>query len=212
MRQKETFGTSGTRIKLRFFAGYKLPKLRRTDFISAAYKVGVPMGGQLNQIQNEIPEFIVWATRDPKSAPLERVQIIKGWLSSTGVQERVYDVACANGMKVNQASHRCPEVAPSVNLEDCSYDEQVGSAELKTRWQDPDFDSSERAFYYVRVLESPICRWSTWDAIRAGVDPRTDKDQTIKPLEGVTPVGDKDILIQERAWSSPIWYQPSSSG
>ena len=211
MRQKETFGTSGTRIKLRFFAGYKLPKLRRTDFISAAYKAGVPMGGQLDQIQNEIPEFIVWATRDPKSAPLERVQIIKGWLSSSGLQEKVYDVACANSVEVNPSSHRCPDIAPSVNLEDCSYDEKIGSGELKTRWQDPDFNHNERAFYYVRVLESPICRWSTWDAIRAGVSPRNDKDRIINPSEGVTPVGDKDILIQERAWSSPIWYQPNSS-
>jgi hypothetical protein len=82
---------------------------------------------------------------------------------------------------------------------------------LKTRWQDPDFNHNERAFYYVRVLESPICRWSTWDAIRAGVSPRNDKDRIINPSEGVTPVGDKDILIQERAWSSPIWYQPNSS-
>jgi hypothetical protein len=210
MRQKETFGTSGTRIKVRFFAGYKLPKLSRNDFISAAYLSGVPMGGQLNQTQKEIPEFVVWATRDPKSAPLERVQIIKGWLSDTGLREKVFDVACASGKEVDQTSNQCPDVAPSVNLKDCSYSENVGSSELKTLWRDPDFKHEEQAFYYARVLESPICRWSTWDAIRSKVKPRTDKDQTIKPLSGVIPVGDKDIFIQERAWSSPIWYQPNS--
>ena len=211
MRQKETFGTSGTRIKVRFFAGYKLPKLSRNDFISAAYESGVPMGGQLKQTQKEIPEFVVWATRDPKSAPLERVQIIKGWTSDTGLREKVYDVACAIGEPVGPPAYQCPDVAPSVNLENCSWDENVGSSELKTLWQDPDFKHEEQAFYYARVLESPICRWSTWDAIRANVRPRTDQDRTIKPLSGVIPVGDKDILIQERAWSSPIWYQPHST-
>ena len=210
MRQKETFGTSGTRIKVRFFAVYKLPKLSRNDFISAAYESGVPMGGQLNQTQKGIPEFVVWAARDPKSAPLERVQIIKGWLSDTGLREKVYDVSCASGKPVGSPSYQCPDVAPSVNLEDCSWDENVGSSELKTLWQDPDFKHEEQAFYYARVLESPICRWSTWDAIRSNVKPRANKDQTIKPLSGVIPVGDKDILIQERAWSSPIWYQPHS--
>ena len=125
MRQKETFGTSGTRIKVRFFAGYKLPKLTRNDFISAAYKSGVPMGGQLKQTQKEIPEFVVWATRDPKSAPLQRVQIIKGWTSDTGLREKVYDVACASGEPVGPPAYQCPDVAPSVSLEDCSWDEML---------------------------------------------------------------------------------------
>jgi len=161
MRQKETFGTSDTRIKVRFFAGYKLPKLSRNDFISVAYESGVPMGGQLNQTQKEIPEFVVWATRDPKSAPLERVQIIKGWLRDTGLREKVYDVVFASGKEVDPTSNQCPGVAPYVNLEGCSYNENVGSSELKALWQDPDFKHEEQAFYYARVLESPICRWST---------------------------------------------------
>ena len=156
------------------------------------------MGGQLKQTQKEIPEFVVWATRDPKSAPLQRVQIIKGWTSDTGLREKVYDVACASGEPVGPPAYQCPDVAPSVSLEDCSWDQNAGSSELKTLWQDPDFKHEEQAFYYAR------------DALRSNVRPRTDQDRTIKPLSGVIPAGDKEMLIQERACSSPIWYQPHS--
>jgi hypothetical protein len=104
----------------------------------------------------------------------------------------VYDVACSDGLAVDPTTNRCPDNGARVNLEDCSITAGVGDAEMKALWTDPDFDAGQRAFYYVRVLENPTCRWSTWDAVRAGVEPRSDLKKT----------------IQERAWSSPIWYTP----
>ncbi len=138
------------------------------------------------------PSFIVWAMRDVRSAPLQRVQVIKGWLKDGKPQEQVFDVACSDGLTVDPATHRCPDNGARVNLTDCAVSADRGAAELKTLWQDPDYDASERAFYYARVLENPTCRWSTWDALRAGVPPRDNLD----------------VVIQERAWSSPIWIDP----
>ncbi|HIK71787.1 MAG TPA: DUF3604 domain-containing protein, partial [Gammaproteobacteria bacterium] len=111
------------------------------------------------------------------------------WLENGEHQEKVYDVACSDGLEVNAETNRCPENGARVNLNDCSYSGDVGANELKTLWKDPDFKQDQEAFYYVRVLENPVCRWSTWDAIRNGEKPRSDIDST----------------IQERAWSSPIW-------
>ncbi len=108
--------------------------------------------------------------------------------------ERVYDVACSDGLEVDPVTHRCPSNGASVNLEDCSISSNVGASELKTYWKDPDFDPRQKAFYYVRVLENPTCRWSTWDAVKRGVEPRPDLHKT----------------LQERAWSSPIWYTPET--
>ena len=107
----------------------------------------------------------------------------------------VYDVACSDGLSVDPETNRCPDNGARVNINDCSISNDVGASELKTIWTDPDFDPSIKAFYYVRVLENPTCRWSTWDAVKAGVSPRPDLHKT----------------IQERAWSSPIWYIPESS-
>jgi hypothetical protein len=136
---------------------------------------------------------MVWAAADPEGTPLQRVQVIKGWLANGEHREQVFDVACSDGLKPDPATHRCPDNGARVSLEDCSISADSGSAALKTRWRDPDFDASAEAFYYVRVLENPTCRWSTWDAVRAGVEPRPDLPKT----------------IQERAWSSPIWYRPA---
>ena len=107
-------------------------------------------------------------------------------------QERVYDVGCSDGLEVSSSTHRCPDNSAEVNLDDCTFGEDVGASELRALWSDPDFDAAQRAFYHVRVLENPSCRWSTWDAIRAGVEPRRNLAPT----------------LQERAWSSPIWYIP----
>jgi hypothetical protein len=134
----------------------------------------------------------VWATADPNGTALQRLQVIKGYLDKGEHRERVYDVACSDGLEVNPATGRCPDNGAQVDLTDCSTTAGVGAGELKVLWRDPEFDPDQEAFYYVRVLENPTCRWSTWDAIRAGVAPRTDLPKT----------------IQERAWSSPIWYHP----
>ena len=197
MRRKETFATSGTRIRVRFFGGVGISSLDVDDpeLVSQAYERGVPMGGDLLGSGDTEPSFLVWAMRDPLAAPLQRLQIVKGWIDEGTTHEMVYDVACSDGLMVDAETHRCPDSGATVDLDTCAISEGIdgiGSAELRTIWSDPDFDSSERAFYYLRVLENPTCRWSTWDALRAGVEPRRDVAAT----------------IQERAWSSPIWYTP----
>lgn len=196
-RRKETYATSGTRIKLRFFAGENLDdsSLSDDDLIKQAYLKGVPMGGDLSVLEAS-PSFLVWTTRDTKGAPLQRIQIIKGWVETISGKphEEVYDVACSDGLKVNAKTNRCPDNGARVNISNCSISSNVGASELKAFWKDPDFDPTLKAFYYVRVLENPTCRWSTWDAIKNGFEPRPDLHKT----------------IQERAWSSPIWYTPEA--
>ena len=192
-RRKETFGTSGTRMKVRFFAGNDLPELDDEDLIGKAYGGGVPMGGDLIANAAENPSFIAWVAKDPNSASLQRLQIIKGWVEDGEAQELVFDVACSDGGSIDPTSHRCADNGAQVNLSNCSISEGLGAAELKARWQDPSYDPNQHAIYYVRALENPTCRWSTWDAIRAGVAPRSDLPAT----------------IQERIWSSPIWITPS---
>ena len=193
-RRKETYATSGTRIKLRFFAGYDLDKslLDADDIIKQAYKKGVPMGQDLETSDGAKPSFLVWALRDKNSAPLQRVQIIKGWVDRvTGKpHEEVIDVLCSDGLMPDPETNRCPDNGALVDISDCSISSDVGADELKTVWTDNSFDPTVKAFYYVRVLENPTCRWSTWDAIKTGNEPREDLKKT----------------IQERAWSSPIWY------
>jgi hypothetical protein len=204
LRRKETFATSGPRIRLRFFAGYGLPDdvLETADGVAQAYATGVTMGADLtpplNTKENEgAPQFAMWAQADANSAPLQRLQIVKGWIDASGeTHEEVIDVACAGGAAVNSDNNRCPDNGATVDLSDCSISANTGDAELRKVWTDPNFDASERAFYYTRVLENPTCRWSTWDAIRAGTERRSDLAAT----------------LQERAWSSPIQYVPQTEG
>lgn len=193
MRRKETYATTGTRIKLRFFGGFGFNQamLNDPDMVRKAYNGGVAMGGDL--VGKQAPGFIVWAMRDALSAPLQRVQIIKVWTDGTGTKEKVFDVACSDNGKPN-SNFRCPDNGATVNLNDCSISANKGAPELKTFWRDPEHKAGQRASYYVRVLENPICRWSTWDALRAGVPPNPSLQKT----------------IQERAWSSPIWYVPTA--
>jgi hypothetical protein len=192
-RRKETFATTGPRIRVRFFAGYQLDEsmLESPELTATAYRTAVTMGSDLAADGERAPAFLVWAVADPLSAPLQRVQVIKGWLENGEHREQVFDVACAGGAAVDPDTSRCPDNGARVDLSDCSTSPGTGAAELKTVWRDPDFDASEEAFYYVRVLENPTCRWSTWDAIRAGAEPRSDLPAT----------------LQERAWSSPIWFR-----
>lgn len=192
-RRKETFATTGPRIKVRFFAGYDLDEsILETGDFSTAYAKGTPMGGELRYERRATPDFLVWAAQDPAGTTLQRIQVVKGWIESGDTHERVYDVACSDDLEVDPLTRRCPDNGATVRLQDCSITKGVGSAELKTFWRDPDFDPQQRAFYYVRALENPTCRWSTWDAVRAGTAPRTDLKW----------------IIQERAYTSPIWYQP----
>jgi hypothetical protein len=193
-RRKETFATSGPHIKVRFFAGYDFGASILTDKspISSAYAKGVPMGSDLAADGDKAPTFFTSAIRDSDSGPLQRLQIIKGWIAAGERQEQVYDIVCSDGLTVNPETHRCPDNGATVDLSDCSFSADKGATELASTWTDPDFKPGQRAFYYVRVLENPTCRWSTWDAVRAGVPPRPDMHAT----------------IQERAWTSPIWYLP----
>ena len=196
-RRKETFSTSGPYIKVRFFGstGFDNSIVNSANAVSEAYANGVTMGSDLARSDlsdNAAPAFFVWAMRDPDTAPLQRLQIIKGWIENGEAKEKVYDVACSDGGSVDSKTHRCPDNGATVDIQTCEISQDKGATELKTLWQDPDFDQDQHAFYYARVLENPKCRWSTWDAIRAGVAPRESMHTT----------------IQDRAWSSPIWYNP----
>ena len=210
-RRKEVFATSGPRLQLRFFAGYEFDEtmLTSADGVARAYAQGVSMGGTISNKSNtgnssngdtsgdytsgnqKSPGFLVMASADPTGAPLQRLQIIKGWIDADGnTHEDVIDVACAGGAEVNPQTNRCPDNGARVDISDCSINPETGSAQLSALWHDPMFNAQQRAFYYARVLENPTCRWSTWDAYRAGVAPRPDLATT----------------LQERAWSSPIHY------
>jgi len=193
-RRKETFATTGPRIKLRFFAstGFSEDILSSDKLAAIAYQQGVAMGGEL-ATDGAQPSFLVWGAADPRGTRLQRLQVVKGYVRDGEPNERIYDVACSDGLVPDASTHRCPDNGAGVDLADCSVSEDAGAAELLTRWQDPDYDPEVEAFYYVRALENPSCRWSTWDALREGVEPRADLPKT----------------IQERAWSSPIWVRSS---
>ncbi len=194
LRRKETFATSGPRMRVRFFAGYEFQDglENRLDMVAQSYKQGVPMGADLLQRGSRAPRFLAWALRDPHAGWLQRVQVVKGWVEDGKAQERVFDVACSDGLTPDASTHRCADNGATVDLRTCAVSENKGAVELRALWSDPTFDPRHRAFYYVRVLENPSCRWSTWDAIRAGVEPNPKLART----------------IQERAWTSPIWYVP----
>ncbi|MCV6625355.1 MAG: DUF3604 domain-containing protein [Cellvibrionaceae bacterium] len=191
MQRRETYATSGSRIKLRFFAGPGLSAAIDTaaDPIAAAYQNGVPMGSVLPQ-GKAAPEFFAWALADPASAKLQKIQIIKGWLEDGQSREATIDIACADGLAPEAG--RCPNNDAKVDLSNCTPSPNKGASELKVSWQDPNYRPGQSAFYYVRVLQNPSCRWSTYDALRLGLAPNPHKPATIK----------------ERAWSSPIWLSP----
>ena len=187
--RKETFATSGPRMKIRFFASAEaLPVLLGQEDLKKAYNSGVSMGGDLS-ISEDLsgsPHFTLQAMMDPLSAPLERLQVIKGWVEQGEKREQVFDVACATG-DVNSESYRCSLESAEPDWQTCQH--QKGAAELSAVWQDPEYDREKDAFYYVRALEVKTCRWSTWDALRAGTSPNPKIAR----------------FLQERVWSSPIW-------
>jgi len=194
MARKEVFATTGTRIRVRVFGGFDFTEkdLYRSDFAKNGYARGVPMGGDL-QRSDHAPSFLVRALRDPDGANLDRLQIIKGWLDRDGkTHERVYDLAVSGERTIGQDGRCNTPVGNTVNVEEASYDNSIGAVALHAHWTDPDFDPSLKAFYYVRVIEIPTPRWTTIDAKVFGVDLPEDVP----------------AVIQERAYTSPIWYTP----
>ncbi len=198
MKRKETYSTSGVRVPVRFFGGWALePGLQKQkDWVKAAYASGVPMGTDLPAPKAKAPSFAVWAAKDPDSANLDRIQIVKGWSKSGQSFEKIYDVAWAGNRKPDPATGKVPPIGSTVDLAKGTYTNNIGAVELKTVWTDPDFDPSLDAFYYTRVLEIPTPRWSTMQAVKLGRVPPSGPGYS--------------AVIQERAWSSPIWYTPSA--
>lgn len=198
-QRKETFATSGPRIKVRFFGGWELaPGLAQAaDWARQAYANGTPMGGDLRAkpAAARAPSFAVWAIKDPNGANLDRAQVVKVWLKKDGsYAERVFDVALSNGRKVD-AKGRAAPVGSTVDVKKATYANTIGASEFRTVWQDPEFDAAAAAVYYLRVIEIPTPRWSTILSVKRGLPLPKDVEPT----------------LQERAWSSPIWYTPAKS-
>ena len=209
IKKKETYATSGTFIRLRFFGGWDYGKdlVKDKDFVKKAYAGGVPMGGDLPAHKAKdlakAPKFAVWALKDPNSANLDRVQIVKGWYERGYAFEKVYDVVWSEADKRKigsdledhrEASGKVPPVGNTVDIKKATYKNTIGDTQLSAVWTDPDFDPTHHAVYYARVIEIPTPRWTTYDAMKLGIDPPKDVAPT----------------LQERAWSSPIWYTPQA--
>ena len=190
-KRKEVYASTGPRIQLRFFGGYdfKAQDTQAKDLASVGYSKGVPMGSSLQADGNKAPRFLIAASKDPLEGNLDRIQIVKGWVDGEGEsRERIYDVALSDGRQDGSE-----KVGNTVDLATGQYTNTIGEEQLSAYWQDPDFDPSRHAFYYVRVLQIPTPRYSLLDAIALGIDPK----ETNRPA-----------TLQERAYSSPIWYSP----
>ena len=197
MQKKETYGTTGTRITVRFFGGwdYGDDEVFRPDAVSIGYQKGVPMGGDLatRPAGRQAPVFMVGALKDPWSGNLDRIQIVKGWIDGNGErQERVYDVAVSDGRTIGADGRARTPVGNTVDVADASYLNSIGDAELRAVWTDPDFNPNHRAFYYARVLEIPTPTWQAYDS----------------KFYGITMPETVTMFSQERAYTSPIWYTP----
>ena len=197
LKRKEVYATTGTRIRVRVFAGtgFTEDDLVRSDFAAYGYANGVPMGSDLAGIEEgAAPTLMIRALRDPDGANLDRLQVVKGWVDAEGeTHERIYDVACSNGRAI--VDDRCDgPVGNTVDIAAATFTNAIGEAAMAAYWQDPDFDPAQRAFYYVRVLEIPTPNWTTYDAAFFGI---------ARP-DGIEPTQ------QDRAYTSPIWYVPGS--
>lgn len=197
MSRRETYATTGTRMVVRFFGGWDFePRdARNRQPAAIGYRKGVPMGGDLqNAPRGKAPTFLVAALKDPIGVNLDRIQIIKGWLDARGqVHEQIYDVVWGDAERRKPgADGKIPTVGSTVDLDNATWTNSIGDPELIAMWKDPDFDPARRAFYYARVLEIPTPRWTAYDAKRFGT----------KALPGTT------MILQERAYTSPIWYTP----
>ena len=195
IQRKETYGTSGVRIKVRFFGGwdYDVAMLKHQGWVKQAYQRGVPMGGDLPaRAQAKPPTFIVHAIKDPDSGNLDRIQIIKVSTKNGKSSERVIDVVWSGGRKPDAKTGKLPPVGNTVDVKTASYANTIGAVELKGSWTDPDFDPAAHVTYYARVVEIPTPRWTTVWAAEAKVAPNPKVP----------------AILQERAWTSPIWYTP----
>jgi hypothetical protein len=198
IKRKEVYATTGTRIRVRVFAGwdFKADDVSRHDFTDRGYQGGVPMGGELFAApKGKAPRLMVRSLRDPDGANLDRVQIIKGWIDEDGKSfERIYDVAVSNGRKIGKDGRARASVGSTVDIEKATFTNTIGAALLSGYWEDPDFDAKQSAFYYVRVIEIPTPRWTTYDAAFFDIE-RPD----------IVPA-----TLQDRAYTSAIWYSPGS--
>jgi len=192
MERKETYATTGQRMQVRVFAGWDFTEadLNSDEFASRGYENGVPMGGQLISANGKAPKLMVVGMKDPDAANLDRMQVIKGWMDVDGnTHEKIFDIACSDSRTI--VNRRCEKaVGNTVDIKTATYSNDIGSATLKGFWQDPEFDANQSAFYYVRALAIPTPRWTTYDAVRYGVELPNDVPAT----------------IQDRAYTSPIWY------
>lgn len=194
MKRKEVYGTTGPRIQLRFFGGwdFQTTDVDAANYVSIGYQKGVPMGADLlKNDTKKAPTFMIAATKDGEGANLDRVQVIKGWTKGGQTFEKIYNVSWSGERKIAN-NGKLPAIGNSVNVKAATYENSIGAAELTTVWTDPDFDPAIRTFYYVRVLEIPTPRWSTYDAARHDLTLPNEIPRT----------------VQERAYSSPIWYSP----
>jgi len=195
MARREVYGTTGPRMRVRFFGGwdYTPDDLNSRQPAFRGYEKGVPMGGDLSALKDgKSPTFMVYSLRDPIGANLDRIQIVKGWLDAKGkTHEKVYDVAWSGNRKPNKDG-KLPPVGNTVDVKHATWINSIGASELGTVWTDPNFDPKERALYYARVIEIPTPRWIVYDAFRFGLEiPK-----------------DARTIHQERAYTSPIWYTP----
>jgi hypothetical protein len=197
MKRKETYATTGTRMIIRFFGGWEFDEAdaKTRNPAIAGYTKGIPMGGDLRTAPaDKSPTFLVAALKDPIGANLDRIQIIKGWVDASGqTQEKVYDVVWGDADKRNPGTDgKLPPVGSTVDVANAVWTNTIGDPELISVWKDPDFDAKQRAFYYARVIEIPTPRWTAYDAKRFGV----------------TMSAEVPMTLQERGYTSPIWYTP----
>ena len=195
MMKREVYATTGPRMKVRVFGGWDFNDADwKANWVKAGYTRGVPMGSDLKPGKGT-PRFLISALKDPMGANLDRVQMVKGWVDAGGkLHEKVFDVVWSDPAKRKIANGRLAPVGDTVDLKTASYKNTIGAPELRTVWSDPEFDPKVRAFYYLRVLEIPTPRWPVFDALRYGA--KLPKDTRLKD--------------QERAYTSPIWYNPKA--
>ena len=196
MMRREVYATTGPRMQVRFFGGFDFTASDIADLVKTGYTKGVPMGGDLSGGDGEAPKFLISALMDPESASLDRIQVIKGWVDAAGKShEKIYNVSWSDAdTRKLGANGKLTPVPNTVDLTKGTWDNATGAPELVTFWQDPDFNATQNAFYYVRVLEIPTPTWPVYDAL---------KFRLTLPAEVIK-------IQQERAYSSPIWYTPSA--